>query len=932
MPQFLTRVTLLLFILMIYRTASFAAYISRAELVDFNFSNAVICEKKPLRLKFDFENFNTNNIFTAEIAPNGNFTPANTITLTGSVTQGGSQQNYFLTVNFPASVQPNTDYRLRVRGSSPVTVANDLNSFSFRVSKFFAADQNFYPQGFWRGYFYTWTPSIPGTINNANNEDIFNPNNYAGYISEDSLSFDYNWGNSNPAPANLPDSNKVCGSYIDYFSVRMRRRINFEAGYYLIGGGADDGFRLSLDGGVTWLINDWNDHAYRGSMQNNACGVLLSAGVRDVVAEFYENRTDARFRLILKRTGDPLVTPQITFPANGATICTSQGLIQMTANPPGALQWSGPGVAANGVLNPAVGGTGPRTIIYQTGINAFGQNCEKTTSITVNIIPGLSAQFSGLNPEYCLNAASPATLIPQNPGGIFSGPGVTGNQFYPMLAGIGTHTIRHILNSPGGCSDTVLKPVTVVAPVAVSIVNLPSDICSGTPAFVLSGIPAGGVFSGPGVSGNTFNPALAQSGVNMLNYTVVNGPCTISTQAFVNVGQNGNTSISAAQNSFCHLAGQKVKLNLFPPNGVFITSPGVQGDSLNPNLLPPGQYTISYAAGTGSCLDTGTFTVSIAPLPDAGFNDLPDTLCESAASLILVPNLPGGTFSGPGVVQPNGFSPALVQANNSYTIRHTLLLNTCSNQSEQSVYIRKKAKRLLSIGNIKSLYCSSDAAFVPTTNIPAVIYINGNPVSAVNPAALGPGNFALRAVYIPDDTEPLCTDSSSVLIPFAVIANPKPELGPSFETEKGTQITLDPKVSPPYEWQLLPASNGSGANDNILIFNPEESGTIRITAYDPSRTCTGTDEVSFEVLPPLAFPNLITLNGDNKNDFWQISGARKPMKVSIFDRWGKEIYSGMTDGEKAWDGAEARESGVYFYLMERVDNPQKWRGWVLVEK
>jgi hypothetical protein len=40
----------------------------------------------------------------------------------------------------------------------------------------------------------------------------------------------------------------------------------------------------------------------------------------------------------------------------------------------------------------------------------------------------------------------------------------------------------------------------------------------------------------------------------------------------------------------------------------------------------------------------------------------------------------------------------------------------------------------------------------------------------------------------------------------------------------------------------------------------------------------------------------------------------------------------MTDGEKAWDGAEARESGVYFYLMERVDNPQKWRGWVLVEK
>ena len=185
---------------------------------------------------------------------------------------------------------------------------------------------------------------------------------------------------------------------------------------------------------------------------------------------------------------------------------------------------------------------------------------------------------------------------------------------------------------------------------------------------------------------------------------------------------------------------------------------------------------------------------------------------------------------------------------------------------------------------------------------------------------------------MPDNAAPPCTDSSSVLFPFTVIANPKPELGPDFETEKGTQITLDPKVSPPYEWQLLPASNGSAANDNILIFTPEESGTIRITAYDPSRTCTGTDEVFFEVLPPVALPNLITPNGDGKNDFWQITGTKKSLKVSIYDRWGKEIYSGMTDGEKVWDGAEAGKSGLYFYSIENPADGKTRTGWLTVSK
>jgi gliding motility-associated-like protein len=919
----------LFFLLFFSLLSANAAYISRAELVAFNFANANICEKTALRLKFDFENFNANNVFTVEMAPNGNFTPNSTITLVGSVTQGGSQQNYFLNVNFPATVQPNVNYLLRVRGSSPSTVANDLNSFPFTVSKFFPTDQNFYPQGFWRGYFYTWTPSISGTITDATNEDIFNPNNYVGYIAEDSLSFDYNWGNNNSAPSNLPDSNKVCGSYRDFFSIRMRRRINFEAGYYLIGGGADDGFRLSLDGGATWLINDWSDHAYRGSIQNNACGVQLSEGVRDVVVEFYENKTDARFRLILKRTGDPAPNPQITFPANGATICANQGPIQMAATPPGALQWSGTGVSANGILNPAVGGLGPRTIFYQTGINAFGSNCEKITQITVNIVPGISAEFTGLATEYCLQPSSPVNLNPQNTGGIFIGPGIFGNQFNPSLAGAGVHIISHIINTPGGCSDTVSKQVTVFAPSTPVITNLPTTVCSGAPPLILTGIPAGGVFSGMGVSGNTFNPALAQSGPNIINYTVTNGPCVNIGLATITVGQNGNTTLSASQNSFCFQVRKKVKLNMFPPNGTFLSSPGVQGDSLNTSLLPVGNYTISYVAGTGGCIDTANFTFSVNAIPNAGFADLPDTVCEGSANITLAPFTPGGSFQGQGVIPPNQFSPSILLVNNTYKVEYFITVNGCSNRSEQFVNILDKLKPNVAFGNLKSLYCTTEPPFVPVSNPAGKFFINGNEISSIDPNLLGPGNYSVRAVYRPEN--PLeCIDSSSALFRFTVVAPPNVDLGKSIEVESGMELYLDPKVELPYEWSINPVPAITPENDKPLRFTPLEGGIIEITVFDPTRTCSSIDAVDYKVRPALKFVNLFTPNEDDKNDTWDIIGAYPDMKVSIYDRWGKEIYSGTTQGDVAWTGKGAKENGLYFYLVEYKN--RTWNGWLMVNK
>lgn len=84
-------------------------------------------------------------------------------------------------------------------------------------------------------------------------------------------------------------------------------------------------------------------------------------------------------------------------------------------------------------------------------------------------------------------------------------------------------------NPSSGLDITVLpKPATSLAPL--------TNICVDYPSITLSGgLPAGGIYSGNGVSGNIFSPALAGSGTWPITYTVTdtNGCSGSSVQSIV---------------------------------------------------------------------------------------------------------------------------------------------------------------------------------------------------------------------------------------------------------------------------------------------------------------------------------------------------------------------------------------------------------------
>lgn len=143
-----------------------------------------------------------------------------------------------------------------------------------------AFSQNCNPQGnqssygsnnVWIGY----------TYNNANFSS------YRGSITRGaagSPNFDTDFGGSN---TNL--STAGCQVQTETFSVRFKLTKTVSNGSYKITVGGDDGYRLSLNGGNTWVINEWTEHAY----QTSTITVNLS-GTVNMVLEYYENSGDNR--------------------------------------------------------------------------------------------------------------------------------------------------------------------------------------------------------------------------------------------------------------------------------------------------------------------------------------------------------------------------------------------------------------------------------------------------------------------------------------------------------------------------------------------------------------------------------------------------------------------------------------------------------------
>lgn len=286
-----------------------------------------------------------------------------------------------------------------------------------------------------------------------------------------------------------------------------------------------------------------------------------------------------------------LVSPIVTLSTFTAA-CNNSGMITLTGESPVGGTWSGTGVT--GTMFDASSGTQAITYSYTNG-NGCSDNATQT--LTVNTAPTVT--LSSFN-AVCSNGGT-VTLSGESPaGGTWSGTNVSGNMFDPSS---GTQTVSYMYTDANGCSSTASQSFPVNTAPTVAVFPL-SATCNNTGMVTLTGeSPAGGTWSGTGVTGSQFDPA---SGTQNITYTFTdaNG-CTNSDSEVLTV----NTAPTVTANfvvPHCVTDGAYTLVEGTPTGGTW-TGPNVSGGMFNPATAGTGTFVLTYTyADANGCSSQAT--------------------------------------------------------------------------------------------------------------------------------------------------------------------------------------------------------------------------------------------------------------------------------------------------------------------------------------
>jgi len=352
-------------------------------------------------------------------------------------------------------------------------------------------------------------------------------------------------------------------------------------------------------------------------------GDIRSLTTPDIGADEFEINYDASAETITSpTTGVCSGTNNIivTIKNNGGITLTSLTInwsINNVAQTP--FSWTG-SLAYGNSVNVTVGSynftSGNYNILVQTA-NPNGHtdqwtiNDTTSTSVSVYGAPTVSA---GIDKSICsgtnllINTASAtnySTLNWNTTGtGTFTNGTTVSPTYTPSAADTSNGSVQLFLTSIGfaGCgnvSDTMTL-ILLNAPI-VSFSGLDSTYCPYDPTSTLTGVPAGGTFSGSGISGNIFNHSVAGVGNHTITYTITypvgcGGASSMNTTVYPVT----NVSLTGLGTSYC-ANSPSVNLLVYPPNGT-LTGNGISGVGVitGSNIAPLAVASAS-TCNTGAC-------------------------------------------------------------------------------------------------------------------------------------------------------------------------------------------------------------------------------------------------------------------------------------------------------------------------------------------
>ena len=289
--------------------------------------------------------------------------------------------------------------------------------------------------------------------------------------------------------------------------------------------------------------------------------------------------------------------PTANINASGPTTFCQGGSVILTADVSNVYLWS------NGATTQSISTSQSGNYTVQvTDING----CSSSSSVTsVNVNPTVSASIAASGPTtFCQGGSVILTADASNSYLWSNG----ANTQTINVTQAGNYTVQ--LTSGVGCTGTSSITTIIVNQLPnVAFGSIQSPLCVNNATVPLSGNPAGGIYSGTGVSGSSFDPAFSGAGTFTINYTYTDvNTCSATANQTVNVNlctgilELNNETASVYPNPASTII--KVKMNttlinnatleLYDATGKLITQQKVVNEysSLNLNGLANGIYSV----------------------------------------------------------------------------------------------------------------------------------------------------------------------------------------------------------------------------------------------------------------------------------------------------------------------------------------------------
>ena len=506
--------------------------------------------------------------------------------------------------------------------------------------------------------------------------------------------------------------------------------------------------------------------------------------------------------------------PNATYTGLAASYCAGAPVVTLTPTVTGGTFFVNGTAIAGTTFDPTTAGS----FVVRYSVTSNG--CTDTTSqvVTVNALP--SAAFTGLPASTCVSTTAIPLTATVN-GGTFSGTGVVGNTFVPSTPGSFNVVYTITVN---GCINTSTSTVVVNAIPDATFTGLAANYCAGAASVTLTPTVAGGVFSGTGVTGNSFNPSTA--GTFAITYTITVNGCSASTTTNVTVNPLPVATFTGLPATLC-LGAAPVTLTPTVAGGVF-SGTGVTGTSFSPTTV--GTFTVTYTITVNGCQATSTGSVTVSPLPVATFTASNNAVC-AGQTVTLTPTTAGGTFFVNGVAQAGA---SIVFANaGTFRVRYSVTNAGCTDTTGQNVLVNAKPN---SAFTSDAAICAGQQLTITPGTTGGVFYVNGVATALPITAPTTAGTISVK--YVLTNTSG-CKDSTT----NTVVVNALPDASFTAPTAGCINIPLT----------FVAATTGgtftvNGAPITGSTYTPTVSGTLSVIYTVSQNGCTATSApVSIDV-------------------------------------------------------------------------------------